>query len=402
MQTVEGLAQATVVLRPRKARPFYARHPWVLDSAIARVEGEAADGDVVDLVGDDRRFIARGIINRHSRIRVRLYTWDAEEPLDEAFFRRRLSHALRLRTHIGYDDPTGAARLVFSEADGLSGLIVDRFAGHVVMQITALAMAARVEMLAQAIDEMAQPHSIALRIDAETAKNEGLRLEPGVLRGELPENPIAVLEHGIAYEVDPLAGQKTGFYLDQRENRAAAARYLRDRRVLDLFCYTGGFALTASKLGAAKEVLAIDGSQRAIERGTRQAAAAGITNVTFQQEDAFAALDRLRAEGAKFDAVILDPPKFARNRQTVNDALRAYHRINRVAVDLLEPEGILVTCSCSGSVLREDFQQMLAGVAEKSGRTIQILENRGASPDHPLSPNCPENEYLKCFICRVV
>src|SRR5690606_30286178 len=130
--------------------------------------------------------------------------------------------------------------------------IVDRFAGHVVMQITALAMAARVEMLAQAIDEMAQPHSIALRIDAETAKNEGLRLEPGVLRGELPENPIAVLEHGIAYEVDPLAGQKTGFYLDQRENRAAAARYLRDRRVLDLFCYTGGFALTASKLGAAK------------------------------------------------------------------------------------------------------------------------------------------------------
>ncbi len=402
MENAEGLAKASVVLKPRKARPFYARHPWVLDSAIARVEGEPADGDVVDLLGNDRRFIARGIINRHSRIRVRLYTWDSGEPLDEAFFRRRLSQAFTLRQQIGYDDPNGAARLVFSEADGLSGLIIDRFTEHLVMQVTSLATAVRVEMLANLVEALARPKSISLRIDAETAKTEGLKLEPGLLRGEPPRGPITVVEHGIAYEVDTVAGQKTGFYLDQRENRAAAARYLADRRVLDMFCYTGGFALAAARLGRAKEVLAVDGSQRAIERGQRQAAAAGLENVTFQQEDAFAALDRLRAQEARFDAVILDPPKFARNRQSVDDALRAYHRINRVAVELLESEGILVTCSCSGSVLREDFQQMLASVAEKSGRTIQILENRGASPDHPLNPNCPENEYLKCFICRVV
>ncbi len=396
------MVQAVVILKPRKARPFFGRHPWVLDTAIARVEGNFADGDVVDLVCDQRRFIARGIINRHSRIRVRLYTWDAAEAIDEAFFRRRLRHALRLRQQIGYDHPQGAARLVFSEADGLSGLIVDRFGPHLVVQLTSLAMSTRAALITQLLAEEAAPRSISLRFDSETAKTEGIQLEPGVVWGDLSNEPLQIEENGLLFEVEPLAGQKTGFYLDQRENRAAAARYLRDRSVLDLFCYTGGFALAAMKLGGAREALAIDGSARAIAQGERTAAANGIAGITFQQEDAFAALDRLRAEGTKFGAVILDPPKFARSRQTVNDALRAYHRINRVAVDLVEPEGILVTCSCSGSVLREDFQNMLAGVAEKSGRTIQILENRGPSPDHPLSPTCPENEYLKCFICRVV
>ncbi len=402
MDNALGLARAAVVLKPRKARPFFGRHPWVLDTAIARVEGEFTDGDVVDLLCDKRRFIARGMINRHSRIRVRLYSWNADEALDDAFFRRRLEQALRLRTQIGYDDPHGAARLVYSEADGLSGLIVDRFGRHLVMQVTALAMSARAPSLVQLLAELASPQSVSLRVDGETAKTEGIRLEPGVVWGELPSEPLQIVEHGLQYEVEPLAGQKTGFYLDQRENRAAAARYLRDRRVLDMFCYTGGFALSAIKLGAAREVLAIDGSARAIAQGEKTAAANNVNGVTFQQEDAFAALDRLREAEEQFGAVILDPPKFARGRQSVNDALRAYHRINRVAVDLLEPEGILVTCSCSGSVLREDFQNMLAGVAEKSGRTIQILENRGASPDHPLNPSCPENEYLKCFICRVV
>jgi 23S rRNA (cytosine1962-C5)-methyltransferase len=202
--------------------------------------------------------------------------------------------------------------------------------------------------------------------------------------------------------VDLRTGPKTGFYLDQRENRQAAATYLGGRRVLDLFCFSGGFSLAAAKLGGAHEVLGIDSSDKAIALARANAELNGVTNARFVQEDCFQALERRVAAAERFSAVILDPPKFTRTRQSVNDALRAYHRINRLAVELLEPDGILVTCSCSGSVSREDFLAMLAGVAQKTRRGLQVLEQRGAAPDHPVSPTCPENEYLKCFVCRVL
>jgi 23S rRNA (cytosine1962-C5)-methyltransferase len=212
---------------------------------------------------------------------------------------------------------------------------------------------------------------------------------------------VFIEEHGLRYGVDLLAGQKTGFYLDQRENRRAASAYLRGRQVLDLFCYSGGFSLTASRLGAAREVLGVDTSEKAVALARANAELNGVTNALFEQGDGFQVLDDFLAAGRRFDAIVLDPPKFTRTRQSVNDALRAYHRLNRVAADLLNPDGILVTCSCSGSVTREDFLQMLAVVAQKCGRDIQVLEQRGASPDHPVSATCPESEYLKCFICRV-
>jgi 23S rRNA (cytosine1962-C5)-methyltransferase len=219
--------------------------------------------------------------------------------------------------------------------------------------------------------------------------------------GELPEGPITIQEHGLAYEVDLHAGQKTGFYLDQRENRRAAAYYLRNRRVLDMFCYTGGFAMAAAALGGAREVLGIDGSKKAVAQARRNANANGLANVRFDDGDAFQTLDALIAQGTKFDAVILDPPKFARGKGGVNQALMAYHRLNRAAVELLEPGGILVTCSCTGSVTREDFLLMLSGVAQKAHRDIRILEQRGASADHPVSATCLETEYLKCLICQI-
>lgn len=428
-----GQPAARVILKPRKALPFYGRHPWVLAGAVERVEpltlaGEHladVDGQVVDLCNERGKFIARGFYNAKSRIRVRLFSWNESETLDAEFFRRRLRAAIATRRQLGYEparegeapaDPPSAdhrsrsesaTRLVFSEADGLSGLVLDRYGDYLVLQPTSLAMHQRAQMLVELLQQELQPRGVILRGDKQTAQLEGIELASDRHWGELPAAPIVIRENGLAFEVDLREGQKTGFYLDQRENRVAAARYLRGKRVLDLFCYTGGFALNAAKLGAA-EVTGVDGSKRAIAQAQRNAELNALP-VKFEVGDGFQTLDRL-AEDAQpsaqntaqqFDAIVLDPPKFAKSRSAVNAALQAYHRINKTAVALLPPGGILVTCSCSGTVSPEDFRLMLSGVAQKSGRDIQILEQRGAAADHPVAATCLETEYLKCFICRV-
>jgi len=390
-----------VILKPRKARPFYGRHPWVLYSAVDRVKGSPADGDVVDLMSDKGKFIARGAFNGRSRIRVRLYTWRAEETLDEAFWRRRVESAVRLRAALGYDDPQGAARLVFSEGDGLSGLIVDRYAGYLVVQVTALAMAVRLPQIVAVLADLVRPQGIMVRTDQAVSRAEGLELPHGCPWGSAPQGPVIIAGGGLRYQVDLSDGQKTGFYLDQRENRGAAAGYFRGRRVLDAFCYTGGFGLAASALGGARDVLGIDSSHKAIEMARANAELNGLANVRFDAADSFEALAARRTAGERFGGVVLDPPKFAGSRRTVQEALRAYHWLNRLGVELLEPGGILVTCSCSGHVSRDDFVSMLLGVAQQTGRDLQILQHRGASPDHPVMVTCPESEYLKCVICRV-
>ena len=421
-----------VVLKPRKARPFYGRHPWVLDSAVERAEEAPADGDVVELVAHDGEWIARGIFNSQSRIRVRLYTWRSEEPLDEAFWRRRLQAALALRERLpgagasAADNtrasprpwpshraaavlsrseraPMAATRLVYSEADGVSGLVVDRYGDYLVLQISALAIATRVQQLASLAAELLQPRGVLVRLDQNVVALEGLpaSVVEGPCWGETPDGPVFLEEHGIRYGVDLATGQKTGFFLDQRENRRAAAGYLHGRNVLDLFCYTGGFALCASALGGAAEVLGVDSSAKAIALAKANAQLNGLPNVRFETGDGFQTLERLAAEGRRFGGIILDPPKFARRRQGLPDALRAYHKLNQRAVELLEPDGVLVTCSCSGYVTREDFQHVLAEVAQRTGRNVQVLEARGAAADHPTSVTCLETEYLKCFVCRV-
>jgi len=391
-----------VILKPRKARPFHGRHPWVLDSAVDRVEGDPADGDVVDLHDNKGKFIARGIFNSRSRIRVRLYTWNASESLDDQFWRDRLETAIQFRRQLGYDDPQGAARLVFSEGDGLSGLVVDRYADYLAIQITGLAMAVRLPQIADMLVELIHPRGIMIRTERGVGRTEGIELRDGPYWGEMPDGPLTIVDQGLKYEVDLAEGQKTGFYLDQRENRVTAARYFRDRRVLDMFCYSGGFSMAASAFGGASEVLGVDTSQRAVELATANAGRNGLENVRFQRGDGFQTLKSLTDEDQRFGGVVLDPPKFARSRRAVDEALRAYHWLNRLAVGLLEPGGILVTCSCSGHVSREDFLYMLVGVSQQTGRAIQVLEQRGPSPDHPVSTACLEGEYLKCFICRVV
>lgn len=401
-EVAPGFAVAQAVLKPRKARPFYGRHPWVLDSAIARIEGSVSDGDVVDLLTDAGKFVARGTYNSRSRIRVRLYTWDNTQALDTAFWKSRLTTAIELRQQLGLDDSQGAVRLVFSEADGLSGLIVDRYAQWLSIQVTALAMARRLDEICALLTELIQPRGIFIRTEKGVATAEGIELRDGLYQGEAPSGPVFIVENGLRYGVDLAEGQKTGFYLDQRDNRRAVAAYCRDRRVLDLFCYSGAFALNVAKHGGAREILGIDTSQKAVALARANAELNNVTTARFEANDCFQALAGLAANRERFGVVIVDPPKFTRNRSAVEDALRAYHRLNRQAVDVLEPGGILVTCSCSGHVSREDFLFMLLGVAEQTGRDIQVLEMRGAAPDHPLRVTCLEGEYLKCFICRVV
>jgi len=397
-----GLPVATVVLKPKRARPFFGRHPWVLDTAVLRVDGTPADGDVVDLATHDGTFVARGLWNASSKLRVRLYAFDAATRLDDALWKTRVAGAVSLRQSLGLADPDGAARLINSEGDDLSGLIVDRYGNWLSVQVTGLAMSHRLDTVCDALHSLIAPTGILLRgAERGLSKLEGLHLPDRLVRGTAPTGPIFVTEHGLKFGVDLTEGQKTGFYLDQRDNRQAAARYARGRRVLDMFCYSGGFGVAAAVSGGARSVLAVDSSAKATVLAKANADLNGAANVTVETADAFEKLAALKAAGDRFGMVILDPPKFARSRASLDDAMRAYHRINRLAVDLLEAGGILVTNSCSGAVSREDFLVMLAGVAQRSGRTIQLLECRGAAADHPVSAGCLEGEYLKCVIARV-
>jgi 23S rRNA (cytosine1962-C5)-methyltransferase len=398
MPATAGLPQIT--LKPQKSGTFLSRHPWVLAKSVLPSDAQPADGDIVDLVLPNGRWIARGVYNSRSFIRVRLYSWNADESLDDQFWRQRLEAAVALRQQLGYNDPAGAARLVFSEADGLSGLIVDRYGEHLVVQITALAMGRRLDLIVKILADLVRPRGIIVRTDAKIMQAEGLEPRDGVVWGEPLPAQTEISENGLRFRVDLSEGQKTGYYLDQRENRLAAAAYMRDRRVLDVCCYIGGFGLAAARLGQAKEVIGIDGSEKALEQARANAALNEITNVRYEQADCFKTLEQRQGAGEKFGAIILDPPRFAGNKQAVDAALRAYHRLNRLAVELLEPGGSLVTCSCSGRVTRDDFMHMLAGVAQKTRRNLQILEQRGPSPDHPVMISCPETDYLKCYIVR--
>jgi 23S rRNA (cytosine1962-C5)-methyltransferase len=390
-----------VVLQPRRARPFYGRHPWVFAGAVAAVEGDPADGAAVDLYSHAGNFVARGLYNSQSKIRVRLYSWSPDVPLDDAFFRSRLDAAARLRGPVlGLDGPGRACRLVFSEGDGLSGCAIDRYANWVVVQFTALGVAQRRELIADWLTERYAPRGVYLRTERGIGKLEGLELHDGPLRGEVPSEPVEIEENGLRFLVQLAEGQKTGFYLDQRGNRRAVARYAAGRRVLDAFCYSGGFGLYAARAGA-REVLGVDVSEPALQLARANAERNGLTNLSWVREDVFAALDGLVTAGERFGLVVLDPPKFARARHAVEEALRGYRRLQAQALRLLEADGILVTCCCSGLIDTTMLEDLLAQLAAETGREIQVLERRGQAPDHPVAVTCPESNYLKCLICRV-
>jgi len=394
-------AAARLVLKPKRARPLFAGHPWAFAQSIARVEGSPEPGDEVAVVSHEGAFVARGLYNPSSAIRARLYRWD-DAPLDDAFWRSRLEAAVALRRDVlKLDADDAACRLVFSEGDGLSGLTVDRYGRRLVALFSSLALHRRRDAILDALRELTGAEGLIARPDRAVAREEGLDVGDVKIVGDLPDGPATVVENGLTYQVDLLHGQKTGFYCDQRENRRAVAAYAGGRRVLDLFCFTGGFALNAAARGGAASVLAVDSSAPALATAAENARLNGASNVAFEQGDALKVLDRLQQAGERFDLVVCDPPKYAAHARDLPAALAAYVRLNRAAVGVLAPGGILATCSCSGLVDRATFRDVLARVGEQARRPVQILEQRGQGPDHPVSAACPDTDYLKCVVARV-
>lgn len=392
---------ARVVLQPRRARPFFGRHPWVFAGAIGSLDGTPADGDPVVLTTHDGEFVAHGLYNGQSQIRVRLYSWDEAVPIDAAFFRRKLVTAIDLRRRLDVMQPDGACRLVASEGDGLSGLVVDRYADWLAVQFTSLALYSRREVIFGLLEELLAPAGVYLRTERGVGKLEGLQAQDGPVRGTVPAEGLVIADGGLRFRVDLAEGQKTGFYLDQRDNRVAVARFAPGRRVLDCFTYSGGFALHAARAGAA-EVVGVDSSEPALRLAQQNAELNGLGHVRFEKA---AVLDDLAARverGETFGVVVLDPPKFARRREAVEEALRGYRRLQALALRLLEPGGILAMCCCSGLITPDMLEVLLAQLAAEERREVQILERRGPSADHPVSVSCLESHYLKCLLLRVV
>jgi 23S rRNA (cytosine1962-C5)-methyltransferase len=389
-----------VTLGRGREAPFLGGHPWIFSGAIAKVEGAPSDGAAVDVVSAGGAFVGRGLFNGRSQIRVRLYTSEPV-PLDDAFFAQRIGAAVRLRHDLlGLGNLDGACRLVFSEGDGLSGLIVDRYGPYLAVQFTSLALAARQDSILDALQDSMSPEGIVLRTEKGILAEEGLELQDGLLRGTLPDRPREIREDHLRFLVDLRTGQKTGFYLDQRENRQRAALYAKGRSVADVCCYTGGFSMAVASAGA--QVVGVDTSKAALSLAQRNAERNGLSDrATFVREDAFVWLEAEAEAGRRYGMVILDPPRFARSRKGVRQALKAYERLNALALRCLEPDGILVTCSCSGRVTAADFAGAVGRGAVAANRTVRFLERHGQAPDHPVSATCPESAYLKCLVCHV-
>ena len=387
-------------VKPSRHFPFVARHPWVHAHALAEDGRDLKCGQVVDILDHDGQWLARGLINPASRLRIRLLSFAIDQPVDENLVLQQIDAAIARRRLQGPVQADGAERFIFSEADLLSGLIVDRYASYLAVQFASAAMMRFREPILAHLKSTLAATAINIRVDERTAKNEGIEPE-NQWHGQAPDDPkVTYNANGLTFAVDLHGGQKTGGYLDQIDNQAAVAKYSKGKRVLDVCCYAGGFALTAAKNGADR-VVGIDSSALALSEAAANAERNGVTNLEFIQNDCFDALKDLATAGETFDVIVLDPPRFAGSRHQIDSALRAYCRLNSMAVDLLPPGGILVTCSCSGRVTRSDFLNMLADVARRRRRDMIVMENRGASADHPMSISCPESDYLKCVIAQV-
>jgi len=372
-------------------------HPWIFRSDVRRADSAGA-GDVVRVVARHRggglNGLGLALFSPVSMIALRMLGRD-EAPPGAGFWEARLDAALELRRRLGGEDSAG--RLVYSEADGLPGLIVDRYADVLVLQtLTAGAERLKGVVVDWLVARLA-PRAVVERNDSSARSFEGLEERVGLLRGAL-DGPVEILEGGLRISVDPLGGQKTGHYLDQRENRVRAAAYARGR-CLDVFSYQGGFGLQLARGGAA-EVTLVDQSERALAAAQADAGRNGL-EVRCRTANAFDFLRDQHAAGERYDLVVLDPPAFAKNRQAVEGATRGYKEINLRAMKLLAPGGVLITASCSFHMLEERFEALLAEAARDVGRGVQLLERRGAARDHPERLGFPEGRYLKCFVLRV-
>jgi 23S rRNA (cytosine1962-C5)-methyltransferase len=386
-----GRAGQRAVVGERGAARARSGHPWVYRSDVAEAAGEP--GDVIPVFDRRGDFLGHAFYNPGSEISLRIAEC-RDVPVDESWFRTRIEGSLAYRDSLAIDGD--AYRLLHAEADGVPGLVVDRYGDHLVLQIGSAAVERRLEWVVRALDALLSPAGILLRGDSAIRKREGLDTAVRVLRGVVPET-VVVREGSVRYEADLWRGQKTGGFLDQRENRLAAGRYASEAgRVLDVFTYAGGFALHAAR--GAGEVEAVDSSGPALDAARRNAELNGFDNITFTRARAFDLLRERSDAGDRYDTVILDPPAFAKRRRDLPRARRAYKEINLRAMKLLNPGGILITCSCSYHLSRELFEETLRSAAADAGRTLRVREWRGQAADHPEVLTIPETRYLKCAV----
>jgi len=399
-----------VRLKPGREKPVLRRHPWIFSGAIADIDGEPSDGQTVDVIDANATFLAKGSYSSKSQIRVRIWSWNPDAIIDQSFLRGRLVRAIQVRQDLIDPEQTNAYRLVHAESDGIPGLIVDRYADNLVVQSLTSGSEFWLEPIVDLLVEITGIEQIYERSDAEVRGLEGLSPRVRLVRGNTAASSaldqdhrgrVQIEEMGIRYWVDLLSGQKTGFYLDQRENRSTTRQLALGRTVLDCFSYTGAFALSALA-GGAKSVTVVEASREALNLARENMALNGYDQdrLATMEGDVFQVLRLFRDQSRLFDMIVLDPPKFAPTAAQAQQAARGYKDINLLAFKLLRPGGLLVTFSCSGGVSEELFQKIVAGAALDAQVDAQILEKMFQGPDHPVALNFPEGAYLKGLICR--
>jgi 23S rRNA (cytosine1962-C5)-methyltransferase len=394
-----GLGPA-LVLAPGREKSLRLRHPWIFSGAVERVEGDPASGDTVTVVAADGTFLAHAAFSPTSQIRARVWSFERDATIDAAFIARAVGAAAASRASL-FDAEHTAGRILHGESDGLPGVIADRYDSVVVIQCLSAGAERWRDAIAKALAETLGAHCVFERSDADVRALEGLPSRVGTVLGDLPQE-ITFVEDGLNYSVDVAHGQKTGFYLDQRDNRRIVRQHACGRRVLNAFCYTGGFSLSALAGGAAS-VLSIDSSEDALQMARANLArnpALDATRAAWNEADVFAELRRLRDVGDAFDLIVLDPPKFAPTAAHAERAARAYKDINLLALKLLAPGGLLATFSCSGGISAELFQKIVAGAALDAHTDAQVIAHFGAGADHPVALHFPEGDYLKGLLVR--
>jgi len=388
-----------LILKPGREKSLKRRHPWVFSGAVAKVQGNPGAGDTVGIRSATGELLAVAAYSPKSQIVARVWDWQ-EIPIDREFFHKRIAQAVAQRKVLLDQPDTNAMRLVHGESDGLPGVLADRYGDTLVLQLTSAGAERWREVIADQLLEVSGASRIWERSDAEVRALEGLAPVIAALRGNREPTRIAISEHGLQFEIELERGHKTGFYLDQRENRLRVRALARGRDVLDGFCYSGGFALNA-RAGGAKSVTAVDSSAEALALARSNAELNRLAPAEWLEGDVFQLLRRFRDQGRNFDLVVLDPPKFAPTAAHAAKAARAYKDINLLAFKLLRPGGLLVTFSCSGGVSADLFQKIVAGSALDAGVQAQIIERLGPGADHPVALNFPEGDYLKGLVCRV-
>ncbi|KQR69583.1 class I SAM-dependent rRNA methyltransferase [Pedobacter sp. Leaf176] len=391
-----------IILKKGKEKAALQRHPWVFSGALEKVKGKPEDGDVVKVFAFDNEFLAYGYFNSNSRVAVRLLEWDETQLIDINWYQNRLKQAIASRQFI-LSETTNTCRLVFSEADFLPGLIVDKYADFLSLQILSSGIEKVKSDIVNILRTELNPKGIFDKSDATARGHEGLPIENGLLWGENPPEFLEVKENGVAYNISIAEGQKSGFYCDQRDNRKILASYTKDKKVLDCFSYSGGFSLN-SLVNNAKSITAVDSSALAIDTLKQNVALNNFdaTKVTAIQSDVNKQLRAFKESGELFDIIILDPPKYAPSRSALDRAARAYKDLNRLGMLLLEKGGLLATFSCSGAVDIETFKQIIAWAALDAGKEVQIIKQFCQPEDHPVRISFSEGEYLKGLLLRVL